>query len=182
MLQENIRTFRKAKGWSQQDLAMKLHVVRQTISKWESGLSVPDAQMLLRLADEMGTTAGALLADETAPESAGSEDTQVQDLAAKLEQLTKLFAERMERQRKIRRMLLALLGAAALLVLLYQAADFLYFRARMDELQANASIIGGYDSPTSIYVSAVSPQIGVVLTAGIAAAAAGFGLYKTRRK
>ena len=40
MLQENIRTFRKAKGWSQQDLAMKLHVVRQTISKWESGVSL----------------------------------------------------------------------------------------------------------------------------------------------
>ena len=39
MLQENIRALRKAKGLSQEELAVKLHVVRQTVSKWEKGVS-----------------------------------------------------------------------------------------------------------------------------------------------
>ena len=51
MLRENIKTVRKSKGLSQQELAVKLNVVRQTISKWEQGLSVPDADMLIHLGD-----------------------------------------------------------------------------------------------------------------------------------
>ena len=47
MLNENIKTIRKSKGLSQEELAVKLNVVRQTISKWEQGLSVPDSDMLL---------------------------------------------------------------------------------------------------------------------------------------
>ena len=39
MLNENIRNLRKAKGLSQEDLAIKLNIVRQTISKWEKGVS-----------------------------------------------------------------------------------------------------------------------------------------------
>ena len=51
MLNENIRELRKQKGLSQEELAIKLNVVRQTVSKWERGLSVPDAEMLLSLGD-----------------------------------------------------------------------------------------------------------------------------------
>ena len=51
MLKENIKTLRKSKGLSQEELAIKLNVVRQTISKWEQGLSVPDAEMLIKLAE-----------------------------------------------------------------------------------------------------------------------------------
>lgn len=39
MLSENIKAMRKAKGLSQEELAVKLNVVRQTISKWEQGVS-----------------------------------------------------------------------------------------------------------------------------------------------
>lgn len=39
MLSENLKHFRKAKGLSQEELAIKLHIVRQTVSKWEKGLS-----------------------------------------------------------------------------------------------------------------------------------------------
>ena len=49
MLCENIKAIRKSKGLSQEELAIKLNVVRQTISKWEQGLSVPDADMLISL-------------------------------------------------------------------------------------------------------------------------------------
>ena len=46
MLHENIRFKRKERGFSQEDLAVRLHVVRQTVSKWENGMSVPDAEQL----------------------------------------------------------------------------------------------------------------------------------------
>ena len=49
MLNENIKNLRKSKGLSQEELAVKLNVVRQTVSKWENGLSVPDADMLIAL-------------------------------------------------------------------------------------------------------------------------------------
>ena len=50
MLNKNIKALRKAKGLSQEDLAIKLNVVRQTVSKWEKGLSVPDAGMVIQIA------------------------------------------------------------------------------------------------------------------------------------
>ena len=59
MLGENIRALRKARGLSQQELAERLHVVRQTVSKWEQGLSVPDADMLVRLAECLEVRRGA---------------------------------------------------------------------------------------------------------------------------
>src|SRR5665647_1392706 len=51
MFNENLKAIRKAKGLSQEELAIRLNVVRQTISKWEKGLSVPDADMLIRIAE-----------------------------------------------------------------------------------------------------------------------------------
>ena len=51
MLKDNLKTLRKNKGLSQEELSIKLHVVRQTVSKWESGLSVPDAEMLMTISE-----------------------------------------------------------------------------------------------------------------------------------
>lgn len=51
MFGENLKTLRKQKGFSQEELAARLHVVRQTVSKWEKGRSVPDADALIRLAE-----------------------------------------------------------------------------------------------------------------------------------
>jgi len=63
MLNENIRTVRKSKGLSQEELAIKLNVVRQTISKWEIGLSVPDSDMLLHLSEVLETPVSILLGE-----------------------------------------------------------------------------------------------------------------------
>ena len=63
MLSENIKVMRKAKGLSQQELAEKLNVVRQTVSKWEQGLSVPDADMLLTLSEVFETPVSTLLGE-----------------------------------------------------------------------------------------------------------------------
>ena len=49
MLKDNLKTLRKNKGLSQEELSVKLNVVRQTVSKWEQGFSVPDAEMLISI-------------------------------------------------------------------------------------------------------------------------------------
>lgn len=66
MLNENIKTIRKAKGLSQEELAIKLNMVRQTVSKWENGLSVPDADMLLALSETLQTPVSTLLGQSVA--------------------------------------------------------------------------------------------------------------------
>ena len=63
MLNENIKNLRKSKGISQEELAIKLNVVRQTVSKWENGLSVPDSSMLISLAEELDTSVSILLGE-----------------------------------------------------------------------------------------------------------------------
>ena len=64
MIVTNIRRFRKKAGLSQDELAVKLSVVRQTVSKWENGLSVPDAEMVIRMAQVLGVSVNQLLGAE----------------------------------------------------------------------------------------------------------------------
>lgn len=66
MLSENIRTLRLAKGLSQEELAVQLNVTRQTISKWERGLSVPDADLLIRLSEVFAVPVSTLLGETVA--------------------------------------------------------------------------------------------------------------------
>lgn len=66
MLNENILLLRKAKGLSQEELAVTLNVVRQTVSKWERGLSVPDSEMLIRLSEVLETPVSTLLGETPA--------------------------------------------------------------------------------------------------------------------
>ena len=75
MLKENIKNFRKQKGYSQETLAQELNVVRQTVSKWEKGYSVPDAIMLEKLSDLFEVSVGDLLGNTE------SESEQKPDLA-----------------------------------------------------------------------------------------------------
>ena len=97
MLKENIKTLRKSKGLSQEELAMKLNVVRQTISKWEQGLSVPDAEMLIKLAEVLDTTVSILLGEKIS-------ESKVDDLKAiseKLEVINLQLSQRKSERRKI---------------------------------------------------------------------------------
>ena len=73
MLNENIKNLRKAKGISQEELAIRLNVVRQTVSKWERGLSVPDSGMLISLAEELDTSVSVLLGEDVAEPSPDDE-------------------------------------------------------------------------------------------------------------
>ena len=105
MLNENIKAIRKSKGLSQEELAIKLNVVRQTISKWEKGLSVPDSNMLISISEVLETPVSTLLG-ETVVES------KVNDLKAiseKLEIINLQLAQRKTTRRKILHWLLILL-------------------------------------------------------------------------
>lgn len=90
MLNENIKAIRKSKGLSQQELAVKLNVVRQTVSKWEQGLSVPDSDMLLSISEVLETPVSTLLG-ETVIES---EVDDLKAISAKLEVINLQLAQR----------------------------------------------------------------------------------------
>ena len=96
MLSENIKTIRKSKGLSQEELAVKINVVRQTISKWEQGLSVPDSDMLISLSEALETPVSTLLGENV--EEAKVDDIKV--ISEKLEVINLQLAQRkMMRQR-----------------------------------------------------------------------------------
>lgn len=105
MLSENIRVIRKSKGLSQEELAVKLNVVRQTISKWEQGLSVPDADLLVALSGALEVPVSVLLG-ETVTESR-EDDLRV--ISEKLEVINLQLAQRKATRRKIVRALCILL-------------------------------------------------------------------------
>lgn len=96
MLSENIRTIRKSKGLSQEELAIKLNVVRQTISKWEQGLSVPDSDMLISISEVLETPVSTLLG-ETVTES---EADDLKAISEKLEVINLQLAQRKTARRK----------------------------------------------------------------------------------
>ena len=121
MFADNLKTLRRARGLSQEELAGRLHVTRQTISKWENALSVPDAELLLRLAEELEAPVSRLLGgpveDEPAPDQ----------VAAHLAELNRLLAERNRRSRRIWRVVAGVLiglAAATVLLILLNAAAF----------------------------------------------------------
>lgn len=117
MLHENIKGLRKAKGLSQQELAVKLNVVRQTISKWEQGLSVPDADLLIALSDVLETPVSTLLGETVVETEANGWKA----IAEKLEVINLQLAQRKTTRRKlVHWMLIGLcILIAAMFVLLF---------------------------------------------------------------
>ena len=85
MLNDNIKMLRKSKGFTQEELAVRLNVVRQTVSKWEKGFSVPDAEVLQKLADVLEVDIKQLLGAEIEVEKNNNEV--VEQLAKINEQL-----------------------------------------------------------------------------------------------
>ena len=60
-LAEKIMALRKQRGWSQEELAQQLSVSRQSVSKWESGASVPDLDKILKMSEIFDVSTDALL-------------------------------------------------------------------------------------------------------------------------
>ena len=114
MLQENIRAFRQKKGMTQEELALRLHVVRQTVSKWEKGLSVPDAELLIRLAEVLEVSVAQLLGGEAETATEEKPDAMIEQLSRINEQL----AIKNRRAKRLWKIVTWILGAIAVLIIL----------------------------------------------------------------
>lgn len=114
MLSENIKTIRKSKGLSQEEFAVKLNVVRQTVSKWERGLSVPDSDLLLTISEVLETPISTLLG-ATIAESSPDE---LKAISEKLEVINLQLAQRKIRTRWALHLLFIVLSISILLVLI----------------------------------------------------------------
>lgn len=112
MLNENIQSIRKSKGLSQQELAIQLNVVRQTISKWEKGLSVPDSDMLISISEVLETPVSTLLGETIV-------ENRIDDLnviSEKLEVINfQLAQEKILRRKMIHGSLIALCAAIVII-------------------------------------------------------------------
>ena len=95
MLNENIKSLRKQNGLSQEQLANKMHVVRQTVSKWERGLSVPDSDSLINLSEILHTSVSVLLGENVEE----TQQTELDKISEKLEEINMQFFE--NKQKKI---------------------------------------------------------------------------------
>ena len=112
MLNENIKRVRKLKGLSQQELAVKLNVVRQTVSKWEQGLSVPDSDMLIALSEVLEIPVSKLLGEPVDE----AEMNHLRVISEKLEVINLQLAQRKITRRKILHGLLLSLCAVIVMI------------------------------------------------------------------
>ncbi len=110
MLKENIKTIRKSRGLSQEELAIKLNVVRQTISKWEQGLSVPDSEMLVSISEVFQTPVSTLLGENIS-------ESKVDDLKIISEKLEIINLQLLERKTARRKMIYWVLIFISLILL-----------------------------------------------------------------
>lgn len=165
MLNENIKKLRKSKGLSQEELAIKLNVVRQTVSKWENGLSVPDSSMLVALADELDTPVGVLLGEpvtESMPDD-------MRTISEKLEVINLQLAQRStDKMKAIRWILISLCTLIIIVFLAFIAmqSSYLGWNYNNPELAVVGTILHGCEfvfvrfAPTAFAVC----TIGIVIT------------------
>lgn len=119
MLNENIKTIRKSKGLSQEELAVRLNVVRQTVSKWENGLSVPDSDMLIAISEMLETPVSTLLGETVVAEKVDD----FQTISEKLEVINLQLARRKTARRKTLHWLL--IALCALIVTIFSVLTVL---------------------------------------------------------
>lgn len=178
MLSENIKNIRKEKGLSQEELAIKLNVVRQTVSKWEKGLSVPDSEMLIRLAEALDVSVNEILGEKV---DITHESEQLKVLAAKLELVNEQLAGITERRRKVWHGVLTAMCIICAAVLAFQLYLVFHSAGMLTDMSGTMGVIGGADGPTAIFVTSSSPDpLSIVLLAAAVTVTA-VGVVKTRR-
>lgn len=144
MLNENIKNLRKSKGLSQEELAIKLNVVRQTVSKWENGISVPDSNMLIALADELDTSVSVLLGENIQED--GSDD--IKSISEKLQVINLQLAKRS--MAKIKMIRWGLVLVCSLIVILFIGlvaidGSYLNWNYNDPELAVAGTILHGFE-------------------------------------
>lgn len=176
MLNENIKKLRKSKGLSQEELAVKLGVVRQTVSKWEKGLSVPDSEMLIKIAEELDTTVNNILGETVA-----EEESELKVIAAKLELLNEQFAKQSEAHRRTKRIVSVIFCILSSVVLFCEFFSWLALYIIDRTPDTSIAIIGGSDGPTQILVAEPTINPFVVIAAVIVIILSVTGIIRTKK-
>lgn len=183
MLGDNLKYLRKKRGWSQAELAARLNVVRQTLSKWENGQSVPDSDMLIRISEIFETSVSCILDGEAVNGNDIEEQIQVASLCADIVSLNERLTELVEKRRRLWRMVFVIVAVSVAMISLCGIVKLLYDFYSIDAISSDGSIIGGGDSVTTIYVLdetfIVWGKIILTIIAGIIAVV---GISFTRRK
>lgn len=124
MLHENLKALRKQKGLTQEELAIRLNVVRQTVSKWEKGRSVPDADILAQIAEVLDVSVSNLLGS-----ALPADEQEADSIATQLIRLNEQYSIRNRRGKLILKVILAVLIGLALLNVALVLLGFLNFLA-----------------------------------------------------
>lgn len=132
MLNENLKQLRKSRGLSQEELAIRLNVVRQTISKWEKGISVPDADMLIKIADIFEVSVSELL-------GAKIEEKKEQDVNTVADQLMRINEQLAIKNRRSHRVWKTI-GIVLLLVVIFNVGLVVLNYAAFESYENNSSV------------------------------------------
>lgn len=119
LFNENIKALRKSKGLSQEELAVKLNVVRQTVSKWEKGLSVPNSEMLVTISEVLEIPVSTILSETIAE----NREDELRVISEKLEIINLQLLKKNEERRKL--ILWILVSVCVFIVVLYLLLYFL---------------------------------------------------------
>lgn len=168
MLKDNLKTLREAKGLSQEELAVKLHAVRQTISKWERGLSVPDADMLVSMSEIFETSVSTILGENLPA-------TKVDNLKAISEKLGVINSQLAERKNSKRKIVRWLLVSVCVIIVIFSIALLILNSSYLD---------WDFNDPeTAVLGTAIhSFEWLFIRIAPIALVAAIIGIFLTRQK
>lgn len=120
MLNENLKILRKNKGYSQEQLAVRLNVVRQTVSKWEKGLSVPDAQMLIEIAEVFSVSVNELLGNDIEQET---KTNTMEVIAQELAKLNELMAIEQQKKEETKKKIVEIVGVILFIIFIASIFD-----------------------------------------------------------
>lgn len=123
MFSENLKTIRKAKGYTQEELAIKVNVVRQTVSKWEKGLSVPDADVLSHIAEVLEVSVSELLGADIKQEDSKNE------VAEQLAKISEQLAIKNRRSKKIWKIIGIILLAIIIVNIIWVTVGMISFNS-----------------------------------------------------
>ena len=138
MFHENLKVLRKKKGITQEELAVRLNVVRQTVSKWEKGLSVPDAEMLIKLAEILEVPVSRLLGSKI------EEEEKPDALAEQLSRINEQLAVKNRRAKKVWKIIAFVVGGIIAAHILFGAVltalNYLPGTSEQNNLQTTENI------------------------------------------
>lgn len=121
VFQNNLKALRMKKGLSQGELAIRLNVVRQTVSKWEKGVSVPDAETLIKLADLLDTSVNDLLGSNVVPEDSND----MNKIADQLVRVNEQLAIKNNRARRIWKVVVITIAVFVFLVFVIAMLNYM---------------------------------------------------------